>query len=56
MSEIPGMAEHGVEVKDVSYDKKRDGVWVKNQVFLPRNVVIWAFRALAAAKPEEAPK
>ena len=56
MSDLPGMTEYAVKAKDIRYDDKRDGVWVENQVFLPRNVVIWVFRELAAAKPEEAPK
>lgn len=39
--------ESETKQEDVTCDAERDGVWIKDEVFLPRNVVVWAFRELA---------
>lgn len=40
------------EVKAMAYDPERDGVWIDNQVFLPRNVIIWAIGLLSGEPPK----
>jgi len=43
---MEGYEEKEIKSGDVRYDEERDGVWVGGDIFLPRNVVLWAFIAL----------
>jgi len=45
-----GYEEKGITAEDVRYDEKLDGVWISDDVFLPRNVAVWAFQALASGE------
>lgn len=47
---MEGFSEREIRKEDVKPDKEKDGVWIGSEVFLPRNVVIWAVQALASEK------
>ena len=44
---MEGYEEKEIKSDDVRCDEERDGVWVGSDILLPRNVVVWAFQALA---------
>lgn len=49
MKEIPGY--HSVDIEKMAYDPARDGVWIGDALFLPRNLIIQAVGILAGGAP-----
>jgi hypothetical protein len=49
---MDGFQSQDVKKGDVRYDYKNHGVWVGDDIFIPRKVVIWAFQALIPADQE----
>lgn len=51
MSDLPGY--HSMEISKMAYDPRRDGVWIGEDIFLPRNLIIQAVGILAGENPEK---
>jgi len=49
---MDGYQSQTVKEGDIRYDHQHSGVWVGDDIFLPHNVVVWAFQALIPADQE----
>jgi len=49
---LDGYESQTVKEGDIRYDNQRNGIWVGDDIFLPHNVVVWAFQALIPADQE----